>query len=121
MSLSTTSKCFLNTSRDGDSTTSLGSPFQCLTALLEKNYFLVSNLNLPWCNLRLLILVLLLTLRIWSNSQDLQNFIPFKLHLSYFCIQIVVLGWSLIIKSPFSIPVYFTHASSHIGFVEKVS
>jgi len=31
MSLSTTSKCFLNTSRDGDSTTSLGSPSQSLT------------------------------------------------------------------------------------------
>jgi len=29
MSLSTTSKQFLNTSRDGDSTTSLGSLFQC--------------------------------------------------------------------------------------------
>jgi len=31
MSLSTTSKCFLYTFRDCDSTTSLGSPFQCLT------------------------------------------------------------------------------------------
>jgi len=31
MSLSTISKQFLNTSRDGDSTTSLGSLFQCLT------------------------------------------------------------------------------------------
>ena len=30
------SKCFLNTSRDGHSTTSLGSPFQCLTTLSEK-------------------------------------------------------------------------------------
>ena len=39
MSLSTTSKQFLNTSRDGDSTTSLGSPFQCLTALNIKNFF----------------------------------------------------------------------------------
>jgi len=35
MSLSTTSKWFLNTSRDGDSTTSLGGLFQCLTALSE--------------------------------------------------------------------------------------
>ena len=29
-------------------TTSLGSLFQCLTTLLEKMYFLTSNLNLPW-------------------------------------------------------------------------
>ncbi|KAK4825624.1 LOW QUALITY PROTEIN: hypothetical protein QYF61_001304 [Mycteria americana] len=36
MSLSTTSTCLLNTSRDGDSTTSLGSLFQCLTTLLSK-------------------------------------------------------------------------------------
>ena len=37
MSLSTTSKQFLNTLRDGDSTTSLGSLFQCLTALSDPN------------------------------------------------------------------------------------
>jgi len=43
MSLSTTSKRFLNTSRDGDSTTFLGSPFQCLTTLSVKKLFL--NLN----------------------------------------------------------------------------
>jgi len=30
---------FLNTSRDGDSTTSLGSLFQCLTTLSVKNFF----------------------------------------------------------------------------------
>ncbi|KAK4826770.1 hypothetical protein QYF61_011397 [Mycteria americana] len=32
---------------DGDSTTSLGSLFQCLTTLLVKKFFLISNLNLP--------------------------------------------------------------------------
>jgi len=37
----------LNTSRGGDSTTSLGSPFQLLTALLEKKFFLMSNLRCP--------------------------------------------------------------------------
>ena len=52
MSLSTTSKQFLNTSKDGDSTTSLGSLFQCLTTLSVKKCFLISNLNLPWHNLR---------------------------------------------------------------------
>jgi len=36
----------LNTSRDGDSTTSLGS-------LSVKKFFLISNLNLLWQNLRL--------------------------------------------------------------------
>ena len=39
MSLSTTSRHFLNTFRDGDSTTSLGSPFQCLAALSVKKFF----------------------------------------------------------------------------------
>ena len=41
------SRHFLNTSRDGDSTTSLGSLFQCLTTLPVKKFFLISNLNLP--------------------------------------------------------------------------
>jgi len=47
MFLSTTSKHFSSTSRDGDSTASLDSLFQHLTTLLEKKYFLTSNLNLP--------------------------------------------------------------------------
>ena len=51
MSLSATSEHFLNTSRDSVSSTSLGSPFQCLNTLLEKNLFLTSSLNLPWHNL----------------------------------------------------------------------
>ncbi|KAK4827080.1 hypothetical protein QYF61_014182 [Mycteria americana] len=37
---------------DGDSTTSLGSLFQWLATLSVKNFFLISNLNLPWHNLR---------------------------------------------------------------------
>ena len=45
-------------SRDSDSATSLGSLFQCLTTLLENNFFLISNLNLPWHNLRPFPLVL---------------------------------------------------------------
>ena len=53
MSWSAISTCFLNTSRDGDSTTSLGSLLQCVTTLSGKKFFLISNhLNLPWCNLR---------------------------------------------------------------------
>ena len=37
----------MNTSRAGDSTTSLGSPFQHATALSEKKFFLTLNQNLP--------------------------------------------------------------------------
>ena len=48
MYLSTTFKCFLNTSRVSDSTASLGSLFQCLTTLSEKKHFLTFNLNLLW-------------------------------------------------------------------------
>jgi len=58
MSLNTMSKHSLNTSRIGDSTTSLGSPFQCLTTLSEKYYFLTSSLNLPWHSLKPFLLVL---------------------------------------------------------------
>jgi len=50
MFLSATSAHLLNTSRDSDSTTALGSLFQCLTTLSVKKFFLTSNLNLPWCH-----------------------------------------------------------------------
>jgi len=52
MSLSTTSKHLLSTFRDGNSIIFVGSLFQPLTTLSEKKYFLISNLNLPWHNLR---------------------------------------------------------------------
>jgi len=42
MSLNTTSKHSLNTSMVGDSTTSLGSAFQCLTILSEKYIVYIS-------------------------------------------------------------------------------
>ena len=51
MSLSTTSTLFLNTSRNSNSTTSLGSLFQCLITLYMKKFFLIPSLGLPWCNL----------------------------------------------------------------------
>ena len=57
-SLSATFTSFLNTSRDGDPTTSLGSLCQCLTTLSEKKCFLISNLKLPWYNVRPLLLIL---------------------------------------------------------------
>lgn len=52
MSPRATSTHLLNISTDGDSTTSLGSLFQCLIPLSEKKYILISDLNLPCCNLR---------------------------------------------------------------------
>ena len=50
--LNATSTLSFNTYRDGDSSTSLGSLFQCLSTLSEKKFFLTFNLNLPCHNLR---------------------------------------------------------------------
>ena len=52
MSLNTTSKRSLNTSRVSDFTSSLDSPFQCLNTVSQKYYFLTSSLNLPWRSLK---------------------------------------------------------------------
>lgn len=59
MSLNTISKHSLNTSKFSDSTTSLGRPFQCLTAHWEKKLFLMSRINLP--------------LSLWSTQRCLQT------------------------------------------------
>ena len=56
--LSATSTRFWNTSRDGYSTTSLGSLCHCSTTLPEKLFSIISNLNLPWRNLRPFLLTL---------------------------------------------------------------
>ena len=48
----------MNTSRDGDFSTPLGSLCHCLSTLAEKKWFLTQNLNLPWCNLKPLPLIL---------------------------------------------------------------
>jgi len=48
-----TSSLALNASRDGASTTSLGNLFQCVTTPWVKNFFLISNLNLPCLSLKL--------------------------------------------------------------------
>jgi len=45
MSPSATPPRFLNTSREGDSITSLGSLCHCMTTLLEKKFFLISSLR----------------------------------------------------------------------------
>jgi len=59
MSWSVPSICFLNLSKEGDSTTSMGSPFHCLAILSEIKFFIILDLHLPWCNLRPFSLVLL--------------------------------------------------------------
>ncbi|KAJ7410128.1 hypothetical protein WISP_110967 [Willisornis vidua] len=46
--------------RNGDSTSFLGSLFQCPITLSMNKFFLMSNLNLPWYSLRLCPLILLL-------------------------------------------------------------
>lgn len=51
---------FFNTSRGCDYTTSLGSLFKCLTILWEKKFFLMSNSDHPWHNLKPSLLILLL-------------------------------------------------------------
>lgn len=48
----------LNSARDGDSRTSLSSPFQYLMTLPAKKFLLMSNLNFPWHTLTLCSLVL---------------------------------------------------------------
>jgi len=48
----------LNTAREGASTASLGNLGQCLTTLMVKNFFLISDLNLPSFALELSPLVL---------------------------------------------------------------
>lgn len=45
MFLITTSTCFLNVSKDGDSTVSMGSLFHCFTTYSVKNIFLISTLT----------------------------------------------------------------------------
>ncbi|XP_042725414.1 uncharacterized protein LOC122178921 [Lagopus leucura] len=56
-SLTAASTRFLNAAGDGDCSTSLGSLCRCLTALYEKKFLLISNLNFPWCNMMPLLLV----------------------------------------------------------------
>lgn len=76
MFLNTTSTLSLNTSRDGDSTTSLDNVFQSLSTLPEKKFYLISNLNLLWYNLRPLPLVLI---------SDTKYRIVFDTHISSSC------------------------------------
>lgn len=64
--------CYIYTSFNGhsDSTTSMGSLFQCLTTPSLKKFFLTTNLNLLQGNLRLFLLVL--SLAAWEKRQTLK-------------------------------------------------
>lgn len=52
MALSATCTHLFHTSKDRDSSSSLGRPFQCLITLCIIKHFLITNLNLPWHSLR---------------------------------------------------------------------
>jgi len=58
MPQSATSINLLHISKNCNSTIALGSLFQYLTTLPVNNFFLLSNLNLPWHNFRPLPLAL---------------------------------------------------------------
>ena len=68
--------CEQDTSRDGAPTTSLGNLFQCLLALIVKNFFPISKLNGPYFCLKQLALTLSLQALVKSLSPSLQT--PFK-------------------------------------------
>ena len=72
-----TSSPALNVSRDGASTTYLGNLFQCVTTLWVKNFFLISNLNLPRLSLEPFPLVLSLSTPVNSHSPSCL-YAPFK-------------------------------------------
>jgi len=60
VSLSATPPHLLSTSRDGDSTATLGSCATAQPLFQRKNIFLISNFNLSWCIYRSFPLILLL-------------------------------------------------------------
>ena len=76
MSLNRTSKHSLNTSRVHDYSISLGNTFLCLTTVLEKWYFLLSSLNLPWQNLRPFPLIL--SLVTWAKRPTPSSLQPLQ-------------------------------------------
>ena len=72
-----TSSLALNASRNGASTTSMGNSFQCFTTLCVKNFLLISNLNLPYLNLKSFLLILSLSTLENSRSPSCL-YAPFK-------------------------------------------
>lgn len=71
----------LSNSRDGDSTTSLESLFQCLITLLVNFFFLITNLNFPGAIEAISPCLLLVA---WETRPTAQpHFIQLKLEVSY--------------------------------------
>lgn len=66
---------FLNTSKDGDPSTYLGSLFQCLMTLYVKIFFLISKLNLTWLNVRISSFPLLFLVT-WVKTSTLTSLEP---------------------------------------------
>jgi len=72
-----------NTSREGSFTTSLGNLFHYLTTLTEKNFFLISNLNVPSHSLMsspIVLSVPLLTLGASSSLRRVPQDIMISMH-----------------------------------------
>lgn len=80
-----------NTSRDGESMTSLGSIFQCLSTLTARSFFLKPNLNIPSSSLKLFPLVLLFYALVTCPSPA-----PFKVPSRYWNYSKVSLEHSLL-------------------------
>lgn len=78
-----------NTSRDGPSTASLGSLFQCLTTPTVKNFFVIANLNPLSFTMKLLPFVL--------SAHGLANSLPSSF------LQVPFSYWKATIRSPQSL------------------
>ncbi|KAJ7422543.1 hypothetical protein WISP_37425 [Willisornis vidua] len=64
--------CFLNPSKDGHSSTLLPSPFQCMKTPSMKKFSQISDLNLPWHNMRPFLLILLFSVK----QLDVNSLVP---------------------------------------------
>jgi len=101
MSLRAPSNLALNTSREEAATASLGNLCQCFTILMVKNFFLVSNLNLPSFSLQPFPLVLSVHTLVKSPSPSFL-YAPFRY-------------WKAAIRSPRSLLLVFSLFYSHFS------
>jgi len=84
-----TANLALSASRDGASTSYLGNLFQCVNTLCVKNFFLISNLNLPCLSLKPFPLVLSLSTLVNSPSPS--------------CLYVSFKYWKATMRSPWSL------------------
>jgi len=105
----------LNTAREGAATASLGNLCQCLNTLTVKNFFLVSNLNLPSVSLKPLPLVLSLHALVKSPC-------PAFSFLNFVCGYVVEFserGLWLLFSLPFLKDKYSIHLSNTYGLTSQ--